>query len=72
MKKNKILLTSIFSFALFTISCSPIKVNRQADVNKYLESITADELKTHLYIVASDENEGRDTGSDGQKKQENI
>lgn len=68
MKKNKILLTSIFSFALFTISCSPTKVNRQADVNKYLESITPGELKTHLYIVASDENEGRDTGSEGQKK----
>jgi hypothetical protein len=30
--------------------------------------ITAAELKTHLEIVASDEMEGRDTGSKGQKK----
>jgi hypothetical protein len=33
-----------------------------------MNSITADELKTHLYIVASDEMEGRETGSAGQKK----
>lgn len=35
---------------------------------KSFESITSDELKKHLYIVASDEMEGRDTGSEGQKK----
>ena len=35
---------------------------------KSYESINSDELKTHLYIVASDEMEGRDTGSEGQKK----
>lgn len=33
-----------------------------------MNTITADELKVHLYIVASDEMEGRDTGSKGQKK----
>ncbi|UOE40041.1 M28 family metallopeptidase [Chryseobacterium suipulveris] len=32
------------------------------------KSITANELKTHLYIVASDEMQGRNTGSEGQKK----
>ncbi|RVT76490.1 M28 family peptidase [Flavobacterium sufflavum] len=35
---------------------------------KYSNTITADELKTHLYIVASDSMEGRETGSIGQKK----
>ena len=35
---------------------------------KSYESITAEELKKHLYIVASDEMEGRDTGTEGQKK----
>jgi hypothetical protein len=35
---------------------------------KYTNSITAEELKTHLYIVASDSMEGRETGSAGQKK----
>ncbi len=37
-------------------------------VKKYMNTITADELKVHLYVVASDEMEGRDTGSKGQKK----
>lgn len=32
------------------------------------ESITSSDLKKHLYIVASDEMEGRNTGSAGQKK----
>ncbi|MGV3460882.1 MAG: M28 family metallopeptidase [Flavobacterium sp.] len=40
----------------------------KADVPKYINSITADELKKHLYIVASDEMEGRNTGEPGQKK----
>lgn len=35
---------------------------------KYAESITQDELKTHLFIYASDEFQGRETGSPGQKK----
>lgn len=38
------------------------------DPTKYMNTITADELKTHLYIVASDSMEGRETGSAGQKK----
>lgn len=34
----------------------------------YAETITEAELKEHLYIYASDEFEGRDTGQPGQKK----
>lgn len=34
---------------------------------KYAESITAEELKKHLFIIASDEYEGRETGKKGQK-----
>jgi hypothetical protein len=57
------------------ISCSGTKVGMSqdnSDPTKYMNSITADELKTHLYIVASDEMEGRETGSAGQKKRDNI
>lgn len=36
--------------------------------NKAYQSISKEDLKKHLYIVASDEMEGRDTGSEGQKK----
>ena len=35
---------------------------------EFANSITAEDLKKHLFIYASDEFEGRDTGQDGQKK----
>lgn len=53
---------STFMLSLFLASCSSVKPN------KYIETISADELKTHLYIVAGDEMEGRNTGEPGQKK----
>ena len=34
----------------------------------FAATITAEELKEHLYIYASDEFEGRETGTQGQKK----
>src|SRR5690606_34111121 len=59
---------SIVALSILLASCSSTKSQKQADVSRYMNTITSDELKTHLYIVASDENEGRDTGSEGQKK----
>ncbi len=38
------------------------------DIVTYASTITQDELKDHLYVYASDEFEGRDTGEPGQKK----
>lgn len=65
MKKLFYLLLLITLF----VNCSAPKVAKQpADVTKYINSITADELRTHLTIVASDEMEGRNTGTEGQKK----
>lgn len=40
----------------------------KVDPFPYAETITESELKEHLYIYASDEFEGRDTGKPGQKK----
>lgn len=40
----------------------------KANVMKYANTITVDELKEQLYYYASDEMEGRMTGSPGQKK----
>lgn len=40
----------------------------KADIAKYMNTITEADLKEHLYIVASDEMEGRNTGEPGQKK----
>lgn len=68
---KKIILTGVLTF--LALSCSVQKGTTQTkptqpiDPNKYINSITADELKTHLTIVASDKMEGRETGSSGQK-----
>ncbi|AWI26628.1 M28 family metallopeptidase [Flavobacterium pallidum] len=55
----------LFLIAL-NMSCSSNKPSGY--VQKYINTISADELKKHLTIVASDEMEGRETGSEGQKK----
>ena len=61
--KKILLLTSAL---LMMVSCQ--KEATKEDVVNYGSSITQDELKEHLYIYASDEFEGRDTGDLGQKK----
>ena len=54
--------------AVLTNCASKIDSNPKTDLTTYMNSITSQELKTHLTIVASDEMEGRETGSLGQKK----
>ncbi|MBK0368495.1 M28 family peptidase [Flavobacterium agrisoli] len=49
-------------------STKPASENNNVDLTKYEKIITASDLKKHLYIIASDEMEGRETGSEGQKK----
>ncbi len=66
MKNSKYLILPL-AFALLQ-SCAANLSYSGSPFQKSYESITSDELKTHLYIVASDEMEGRDTGSEGQKK----
>jgi len=63
----------IIPLACMVLSCSSSNVNEhkdyaKADVSKYMKTITDADLKKHLYIVASDEMEGRNTGEPGQKK----
>ena len=64
----------LFSLSFF-ISCAqtksqPSKASQlnQNQLPKYLNTITVSELQKHLYIVAADSMQGRDTGSEGQKK----
>ena len=68
MRTNKIyLLIALFAFSTFprvALSQSKGPVN----ATKYIQTITEDELRTHLTIVAADSMEGRETGSKGQKK----
>lgn len=54
------------------IGCSTQKVFTKTDYDKalpkYIQTIKPDDLKTQLYVVASEEFEGRATGEEGQKK----
>jgi hypothetical protein len=62
---------SLFLLTLFFTSCSGQNSSTKKtslDEQIYINNITQLALKTHLIIVASDEMEGRDTGSPGQKK----
>jgi len=62
---------AVFSMAL---ACK-IQKNKpisEANVEEYGSTITAAELKDHLYTFASDEFQGRDTGKPGQKKAANY
>jgi hypothetical protein len=67
MLKKTVLLLTLF---VFSVSCSPSKSGNKkvADLNTYLSSISIESLRTNLTYIASDETEGRETGSEGQKK----
>ena len=61
------------SSALAFIACGTNKNMNQESANvdqalKYASTITAKDLGTHLFVYASDEFEGRNTGEPGQKK----
>lgn len=59
----------IFILSFFLSPCfGQIEVMRDKQAVKYAETIVEKDLKTHLEIIASDEMEGRYTGSEGQKK----
>ncbi len=62
---------NLLAIALMAIlvSCGARQKNvDNADPMKYANTITASDLKDHLYTFASDEFEGRETGEPGQKK----
>ena len=61
---------AIMAFAVSLVACKAQqpKSVETADVMDYANSITADELKEHLYTFADDEFEGRESGEPGQKK----
>ena len=68
---KRLLLFSMSCFVAASCSTAQTAVKKdpaKADVSKYMKTITEADLKTHLYIVAGDEMEGRNTGEPGQKK----
>ena len=67
--KNKIILLALASITFTSCSGQQAMTTKTSDdVSKYMKTISAAELKTHLYIVASDKMEGRNTGEEGQKR----
>ena len=65
---------ALLLFSLLFISCSsqkaiPKKVTSSSpSTNDYIKNISIDNLRINLTVIASDEMQGRDTGSEGQKK----
>jgi len=71
--KKKILLLGLLSITLVNCKAqqsvaSTSSIKKEASVPRYLQTITQEELKKHLYVIASDEMQGRNTGEAGQKE----
>src|SRR5690606_38494401 len=71
---------SLFLWIALALSCNSAKVadstrnlsyDKDANV-RFASTITAENLKKHLFVYAGDEMEGRMTGSEGQKKAANY
>ncbi|WP_290700009.1 M28 family peptidase [Lacinutrix sp.] len=63
---------SLFTISLLVAACGTSKnktatVKAPADPIKYAETITAEDLKTSLYVYAGDKFQGRETGKEGEK-----
>lgn len=62
------------AFFIIAVSCATKKVSAPKTLSTtkpaldYINTITSENLRKHLTIIASDEMEGRETGSEGQKK----
>lgn len=65
---KKLLFISLIALGTSCKNGALVTSNKNVDPTKYMKTITAEELKKHLYIIAADSMEGRETGSAGQKK----
>ena len=61
-------ITLLLFIAVFSNCSSQKSINKNVDSSDYFKAITTESLTTNLTIIASDEMEGRETGSEGQKK----
>lgn len=65
---KKIILLLLIGSAFSCKNTQSVTSKDNSDPSKYIQAISEKDLKTMLYVVASDEMEGRETGSKGQKK----
>lgn len=66
MKLSMLCVSLVASLVMFSCASNNLSYEGKAFKNAYA-SIKADELKKNLMVIASDEMQGRDTGSEGQK-----
>ncbi|MBB4119768.1 hypothetical protein GGR32_002074 [Mesonia hippocampi] len=64
---KKFLFLTILLISITACSVHEHNVAQKTNAKIYAETITPDDLKTHLYLFSSDEFAGRDTGEFGQK-----
>ena len=60
--------TLFFALLLQSIFCVHAQIPLKDDASTYAQNITAQQLKQHVYVLASDSMEGRETGKPGQYK----
>lgn len=65
---KKLLLLLLITAAYSCKNTQAVASKDNSDPTKYVKAIKEKDLKKMLYVVASDEMEGRETGSKGQKK----
>lgn len=65
---KKVLFLSLIALGTSCKNGASLVSRNTTDPTKYMKTITPEELKKHLYIIAADSMEGRETGSAGQKK----
>ena len=65
---RKLFIAGALLFSLTVQAQKAKKAPKAADPKPFAATITPDDLKKHLYIVAGAEMEGRETATDGQKK----
>ena len=58
----------ILFLTLFAITVNGVRAQQDSIQLKYAKTITVEDLRTRLEIIASDDFEGRETGKPGQKK----
>lgn len=66
--QNKYLLFAMASLALGSCSSAKKLDSKKATASTYLTAITQEALKKHLFTIASDAMQGRNTGEPGQKE----
>ncbi len=65
---KKLLFLSLIALGASCKNGALVNSTKNVEPTQYMKTITAEDLKKHLYIIAADSMQGRETGSAGQKK----